>query len=179
MSIHTQDINHAKKQIREGPRCLKASLRPLGKCVLLLSLLSREHIPGGFGKFSVPVQTPLPSLLFTTHTDSEGRSAPAQHQGEYDSLSHPDAHSTGLVLPSAACPWLSLTSEKTGVMLLGHFSLNMHVFRSLCPCTKPFLIVGLAPLGTSCSVGQHLDVFYCLYLLCTFGFPHLFSKAQC
>lgn len=36
-----------------------------------------------------------------------------------------DAQSTGLVLPSAAHPWLSLTSERTGGTLLGHFSLNM------------------------------------------------------
>ena len=70
-------------------------------------------------------------------------------------------------------------------MLSGHFSLNMWVFKSLWPCsaaTELFLIVGLAALEVFCSAGQHLDTFYCLYLLlllCTMGFPHLLSKAQC
>lgn len=83
-----------------------------------------------------------------------------------------DAHSTGLVLLSTACPCLSLTSEKTGPFQPEHAG-----FWSLCPCTEPFLIVQLAPLGASCSVRQNLNVFYCPYLLCTF--THLFSKAQC
>lgn len=83
-----------------------------------------------------------------------------------------DAHSTGLDLPSTACPCLSLTSEKTGPFQSEHVG-----FWSLCPCSEPFLIVRLAPSGASCSVRQNLNVFYCLYLLCTF--PHLFRKAQC
>lgn len=123
--------------------------------------------------------------LWQTQTPRPDYPMPSTKEKKIASLTQ-DAYSAGLVLPSAACLWLSLASQRTGGTLSGHFSLNISYFflKSLWPCsatTELLLIVGLAALGVSCSAGQHLDILYCLYLLllCTMGFPHLLSKAQC
>lgn len=68
--------------------CLKVSPRSPGKHLLSLPLLSKEHIPGGFGKYSIPDQTPVPSVLFATDADPQARLLPAQDQRD-DSVSHP------------------------------------------------------------------------------------------